>query len=68
MTECKVERNKAFCTCTYSSCDKIGICCDCIKFHRDMGEIPGCLFPAQAEKTYDRTIAAFIKAWQKKGY
>lgn len=68
MSECKVDRNKSFCTCTYSSCSKTGICCDCIMFHQKNAEVPGCLFPPEAEKSYDRSIGAFIKAWQKEGY
>jgi len=31
-----------------------------------MGEIPGCFFSAAGEKTYDRSIQAFIKDKQKK--
>jgi hypothetical protein len=25
-----------------------------------MGELPGCLFPPDVEKTYDRSIARFV--------
>lgn len=60
--KCTVEQNKQNCACTYTSCGRRGICCDCIMYHKKKGEIPGCLFPPAAEKTYDRSIAAFIKA------
>lgn len=63
---CKQEENLVHCTCTYTSCDKRGVCCDCIKSHRDKGEIPGCLFPPKAEATYDRSIEKFIEVWSKK--
>ncbi|HNW25569.1 MAG TPA: DUF6485 family protein [Candidatus Gastranaerophilaceae bacterium] len=62
--ECKKEENKINCTCTYS-CSKKGICCDCVAYHRQNGEIPGCFFPASAEKTYDRSIANFIRSYQR---
>lgn len=52
------------CTCTYS-CDKRKKCCDCVAYHRNMGQIPGCFFSKEAEKTYDRSIAAFIRDQQK---
>jgi hypothetical protein len=26
-----------------------------------MGELPGCLFPPKAERTYDRSIAHFVR-------
>jgi hypothetical protein len=55
------ERNRQWCTCTYSACDKTGVCCDCIAFHREMKEIPGCLFSEEGEATYDRSIASFKK-------
>ncbi|WP_022846505.1 MULTISPECIES: DUF6485 family protein [unclassified Desulfurobacterium] len=67
--ECKKEKNLQFCSCTYTACSKRGICCECIKYHRDMGEIPGCLFPKEAERVYDRSIEFFIKSWAEKlGY
>jgi len=59
--ECKKEQNVEGCTCTYS-CDKKGVCCDCISYHLSMDQLPGCCFPPEAEKTYDRSFAAFAKA------
>jgi len=60
MTECNVEENKINCNCTYP-CDKKGICCKCISYHRKRGELPACYFPDDEERTYDRTIANFIR-------
>ena len=60
MRECNVEENKASCPCTYEPCSRKGICCECIKYHWSMGELPGCLFPPDVEKTYDRSIARFV--------
>jgi hypothetical protein len=60
--KCSIEENKASCTCTYPGCPRKGKCCDCIAHHRERGELPGCLFPPDVEKTYDRSIEAFIKA------
>jgi len=62
--ECKQERNAADCACTYSSCGKKGMCCECIQYHLRMRELPGCCFPPEVEKTYDRSFAAFAKAWK----
>ena len=55
MAECPIEKNAAKCACTYMSCDKRGKCCECIVYHQSMGEFPGCFFPPEAEKTYDRS-------------
>ena len=63
MTECKVEDNKANCTCTYSSCSRQGLCCECIRHHWSNGELPGCLFPPEVEKTYDRSLERFIACY-----
>ncbi len=60
------EKNLEECTCTYPGCEFKGMCCECIRHHREKGEIPGCLFPKDFEKTYDRSIDMFIKAFSKK--
>lgn len=52
------------CACTYA-CSKRQKCCDCVAYHRKMRQIPGCFFSPAGEKTYDRSIEAFI-ADQKK--
>lgn len=57
---CKKEQNLKNCPCTYS-CDKKGVCCECIKYHLSRKELPACYFSAEAEKTYDRSIEKFIK-------
>jgi hypothetical protein len=60
-----IEVNLQDCTCTYSGCDKRGKCCECISYHWRRGELPGCLFPPEIEKTYDRTIKKFVEAHSK---
>jgi len=65
MRECNVKMNKALCPCTYEPCDKKGVCCECIRYHKKLGELPACLFPPEIERTYDRSIEAFIRAYQK---
>ncbi|MBI4838047.1 MAG: hypothetical protein HY806_02690 [Nitrospirae bacterium] len=59
--ECRMEKNKAFCNCTYSSCSRKLKCCECLHYHRGSGELPACFFSKEAEKTYDRSISSFIK-------
>lgn len=53
--------NKAECLCSYTSCDRRGLCCECVSYHRKKGEIPGCFFPKDAERQYNRSIEFFIK-------
>ena len=62
--DCKKERNLEVCGCTYTSCPKRGACCDCISSHLSGRELPGCCFPPEAEKTYDRSFEAFARAWK----
>lgn len=64
--ECRKEENLKACTCTYEPCENKGICCACVAYHRRRGEIPGCFFPSDGERTYDRSVAAFLK-WQRGG-
>ena len=40
-----------------------GACCDCLHSHLAKRQLPACCFPPAVEKTYDRSFAAFIKAW-----
>lgn len=64
--ECKKEKNAAHCTCTYP-CSKRGLCCDCLARHLASRELPGCCFPPEAERTYDRSFEAFARAWKLQG-
>jgi len=59
--ECKKEQNKKSCTCTYASCPKSGVCCECVKYHLRNRELPGCFFNKDAERTYDRSFEHFAK-------
>ncbi|NHI93926.1 MAG: hypothetical protein EAX96_15665 [Candidatus Lokiarchaeota archaeon] len=63
MNECNIEKNIKNCGCSYPSCSRKGKCCECIAYHKKNREIPGCLFPPNAEKTYDRSIEYFIKCF-----
>jgi len=60
--ECRKETNLEDCTCTYPGCPNKGMCCKCIREHRERGELPGCLFPSEIERTFDRSIKAFVNA------
>jgi hypothetical protein len=61
--ECNIEANKAKCPCTYEPCSRKGKCCDCIRYHQSLGELPGCLFPPEVERTYDRSIERYVKIY-----
>ena len=61
MGVCQQEKNKENCTCTYEPCSRKGNCCACIAYHHRNGELPGCLFPPEAERTYDRSIRKYVE-------
>lgn len=63
--ECNKEKNKAKCACTYEPCPRKGICCECISYHRKFNEAPGCLFPPEVEKTYDRSLERLARCFSK---
>ena len=52
--ECKIEQNLLNCNCSYP-------CCECVAYHRKKGELPGCYFTNEAEKTYDRSIENYLR-------
>lgn len=54
-----LKANLAQCTCSYSSCERQGLCCQCVAYHRKMRQIPGCFFSAPGERGYDRSYANF---------
>lgn len=52
--------NKAHCNCSYEPCSRKGNCCECIRYHRAMNELPACYFPDDVERTFDRSIRRFV--------
>jgi len=62
--ECRKENNLQYCNCSYPGCDKKGVCCKCIAYHRDRKELPACYFPSSAERSYDRSIGHFIEIYR----
>ncbi|MEA1971157.1 MAG: DUF6485 family protein [Thermodesulfobacteriota bacterium] len=64
--ECKKEENLELCNCTYEPCSRKGTCCDCIRFHLKMRELPACCFDKEAERTYDRTFEYFARLVMEK--
>lgn len=65
MTCTNKSKNMEMCNCSYSACDKTGICCECLHYHRKNGQLPACYFPDSEEKSYDRSIENFIRIYQK---
>ncbi len=59
--ECKKESNKENCNCTYRDCGRKGICCECLKYHLKMRQLPACCFPDDIEATYDRSFEKFAE-------
>ncbi len=61
--ECKKSDNLKNCNCTYS-CSKKGMCCECLRYHLEMRQLPACCFPKDAEATYDRSFEKFAEVWK----
>jgi len=62
--ECKQAERKKICACTYSSCSRLGKCCECIEYHLANRELPGCIFAEiskEAESSYDRSFENFAR-------
>jgi len=57
-------RNLENCNCTYEPCSRKGKCCECLQYHWAHKELPGCLFPKDAEATWDRSLKHFIEVWK----
>ncbi|MEA4854275.1 MAG: DUF6485 family protein [Christensenella sp.] len=63
--ECKQEKNRETCACTYG-CPRSGLCCECVRHHRSRGQIPGCFFSKEGEASFDRSVEAFIRDWNNR--
>ena len=59
--ECKKEQNQTTCNCSYESCSRKGICCECISYHLRDRQLPACCFPDSAERSYDRSFEHFVR-------
>ena len=65
--DCKKDHNAKSCSCTYEPCSRKGVCCECVTYHRVNGELPGCFFSKEAERSYDRSMENFIADAKKRG-
>ena len=62
MSDCpKKSENLKNCNCSYTGCSKKGTCCECLRYHLSMRQLPACAFPDDVEKTYDRSFAKFAQ-------
>ena len=59
--DCKLEKNRDRCNCSYEPCSRKGACCDCLSYHVRMRQLPACVFPEDAERTYDRSFEHFAR-------
>ena len=55
-----LRRNLEGCNCTYEPCPRKGNCCECLRYHLAMDQLPACCFPDQVERTYDRSFRRFV--------
>lgn len=59
----KIDIN-SMCNCSYPTCSRKGLCCECLHYHRQKNELPACYFRPEVEKTYDRSIKRFLSQYR----
>jgi len=59
-------KNSSHCTCTYETCSRKGICCECLQYHLSMRQAPACFFSAAAERSYDRSFENLMRDMKRK--
>ena len=59
--ECQQDKNRQSCNCTYDPCPRKGLCCECLQYHLQMRQLPGCCFTDAAEGTFDRSFEHFAQ-------
>ena len=63
--ECSnMDGNMDLCSCSYPGCPRKGKCCECLQYHLGSNQLPACAFPADVEKTYDRSFARFARIYK----
>lgn len=58
------ETNMGSCNCSYPGCSRKGNCCECLRYHLSMNQLPACAFPDDIEKTYDRSFRRFAQIYK----
>lgn len=65
--DCKNRKaSLAKCNCSWASCERKGVCCECVAYHRAQDQIPACFFPNDVERAYDRSVKNFVGTVGKK--
>ena len=64
--ECNQDRNRERCNCSYEPCPRKGACCECLKYHVSMRQLPACVFLDDAERTFDRSYEHFARLVQER--
>jgi hypothetical protein len=64
--DCNKNKNLEHCSCSYEPCNRKGCCCNCIKYHLKMRQLPGCCFNTVQEKTFDRSFEHFSRLVEDK--
>lgn len=59
--ECRTASNRRHCHCSYEPCSRKGLCCECLRSHLAARELPACCFPADVERTWDRSFETFAR-------
>ncbi|MFH2027701.1 MAG: DUF6485 family protein [Nanoarchaeota archaeon] len=59
--DCKKSKNSVNCNCKHTSCSRHGICCECLRYHLSLNELPACCFPDEIADTDERSISKFVE-------
>ena len=59
--ECKQAEILERCPCTNESCERRGICCECLAKHLKDRTFPACVFPTDTSLYKDRSFESFAQ-------
>ena len=63
--DCRIETKRNTCNFTYFACERKGRCCECLSYRLGLSELPASAFPADIERSYDRSFQRFIQAFSR---
>lgn len=59
--ECRKKKNANGCTCLHTECSRHGVCCECLRYHLGLNQLPACCFPKEISDTDERNISKFAE-------
>ncbi len=59
--DCNAAANRRNCPCRHPECPQHGVCCECLRYHLGLKQLPACCFPPEIARTDERSFRKFAQ-------